>query len=320
MSERADKMKVPQPAIGEQPTPPTDKSPIEKPNSTTLLMEGDPVEPNRCCWICLATDEEERLPWVNPCSCPGTTKWVHQSCLLHWIDEKTHEGTGEQDVSCPQCQTKYVVYPNLKKFPALLEMIDHFISCFLSPCLAAIFMAVSVYWIAITYGALTFLQIAGRDRGISIFQSGDPSIIIILVALPLIPLGLVLLRLIPWDDALLRLFRNCASVVRKLPFMKHSREFEYQNHSIFLPLPEPISKERVFCGAVLLPTISYLVGNLIFRSVDNAVKRTLLGCLTFVIVKGILKMYLKHEQYVRCTKRHVLNYAENAAGQDQQEG
>ncbi|XP_016950347.1 E3 ubiquitin-protein ligase MARCHF5 [Drosophila biarmipes] len=320
MSEMADKMKVPQPSVGEEPTPPADGTPMEERSSTTLLLEGDPVEPNRCCWICLATDEDERLPWVNPCLCPGTTKWVHQHCLLHWIDEKTLEGTGEQDVSCPQCQTKYVVYPTLGKFAVVLKMIDILISWYLSPFLAVIFMAVSVYWLSITYGAVTFLQIAGRDRGMSIFQSGDPSIIWILVVLPLIPVGLILCRLIPWEDALLRLFRSCGSLLRNLPFMKHNREFEEQNNSVFIPLPDPISRERIICGAILLPTISYLVGNLFFHSVDNALRRTLLGCFTFVTVKGILKMYLKHQQYVRCSKRYVLNYTEKEAGQDQPDG
>lgn len=35
-------------------------------------------ESARYCWVCFATDEEDRdATWVQPCKCRGTTKWVN---------------------------------------------------------------------------------------------------------------------------------------------------------------------------------------------------------------------------------------------------
>ncbi|XP_017006222.2 E3 ubiquitin-protein ligase MARCHF5 [Drosophila takahashii] len=285
--------------------------------STTLLMEVDPVEPERCCWICLATDADDRLAWVNPCACTGTTKWVHESCLFHWIDEKTQEEDELQEVSCPQCETKYMIeYPKLRKFPAALEKMENFISSQLCPFLMAVFFGLSVYWTAIAYGAFSFLQIAGQKLGMSILNPSDPSIILIMFGLPLIPVGLICGRLVPWEDALLQWARKCATMVRNRSFVRQNSECESQSYLVNPPLTDPVSQYRIFSGAIVLPTISYIVGQLIFRSVDNAVQRTLLGCLTFVMVKGILKIYLGHRQYVRWAKLQVLDYTEENAGQD----
>jgi hypothetical protein len=52
-----------------------------------------PVPKTRQCWICYGEEEIQDVPefaakWVSPCSCKGTTKWVHQACLLDWIDSQ----------------------------------------------------------------------------------------------------------------------------------------------------------------------------------------------------------------------------------------
>lgn len=47
-----------------------------------------------------------------------------------------------------------------------------------------------------------------------------------------------------------------------------------------------------------------------FDSVDNTLHRTLLGGLTFITVKGILKIYLKQKQYARRKKRRIVDYTE----------
>lgn len=47
---------------------------------TTEDQRSIPVqtkESTRYCWVCFATDEEDRdAAWVQPCKCRGTTKWV----------------------------------------------------------------------------------------------------------------------------------------------------------------------------------------------------------------------------------------------------
>lgn len=119
------------------------------------------VDTERCCWICFATDEDNRLAaWVQPCQCRGTTKWVHQSCLYRWIDEKTQKGSALRSVSCPQCQTEYIiVFPQMGKLGGALEAMDTLVKR-LSPFLAAGFFVGSLYWTAVTYGAVTFLQVS----------------------------------------------------------------------------------------------------------------------------------------------------------------
>ncbi|XP_036323419.1 E3 ubiquitin-protein ligase MARCHF5 [Rhagoletis pomonella] len=268
----------------------------------------------RSCWICFATDEDNRLaPWVQPCKCRGTTKWVHQSCLYRWVDEK-QKGNAMRAVSCQQCQTEYIiVFPHMGKVANILEAFDNLIKR-LSPFLAAGIFVGSLYWTAVTYGAVTFLQIVGHKKGLALMENGDP--LILLIGLPAIPVGLVLGRMIRWEDAVIRLIRNRRSVARKFPLMNFiipypEEEEEQSAQNPATPtLSDPVSATRIFCGALILPTISTIVGRLLFESIENTLHRTLLGGLTFIAVKGILKIYLKQQQYTRKKKRRIVDYTD----------
>uniref|UniRef100_A0A0K8V6U4 E3 ubiquitin-protein ligase MARCHF5 n=1 Tax=Bactrocera latifrons TaxID=174628 RepID=A0A0K8V6U4_BACLA len=268
----------------------------------------------RSCWICFATDEDNRLaPWVQPCKCRGTTKWVHQSCLYRWVDEK-QKGNGMRAVSCQQCQTEYIiVFPQMGKVANLLEAFDNIIKR-LSPFLAAGIFVGSLYWTAVTYGAVTFLQIVGHKKGLALMENGDP--LILLLGLPAIPVGLVLGRMIRWEDAVIRLIRNRRSVARKFPLMNfiipypEDEEEQSAQNPATPTLADPVSATRIFCGALILPTISTIVGRLLFESIEDTLHRTLLGGLTFIAVKGILKIYLKQQQYTRKKKRRIVDYTD----------
>ncbi|KAH8381257.1 hypothetical protein KR093_000721 [Drosophila rubida] len=284
--------------------------------TTSIAVDAASVDTERCCWICFATDEDNRLAaWVQPCQCRGTTKWVHQSCLYRWIDEKTQKGNALRSVSCPQCQTEYIiVFPQMGKLGGALEAMDNIVKR-LSPFLAAGFFVGSLYWTAVTYGAVTFLQIVGHEHGMSIMEAGDP--LILLIGLPAIPVGLILGRLIRWEDALLRLIRNRGTVMRKFPFvnfiypnLNQEEEPPTSSNPATPALSDPVSATRIFCGALLLPTISCIVGRILFDSVENTLHRTLLGGLTFITVKGMLKIYLKQKQYARRKKRRIVDYTE----------
>ncbi|XP_055381280.1 E3 ubiquitin-protein ligase MARCHF5 [Condylostylus longicornis] len=279
--------------------------------------DKEPCEEERSCWICFATDADNMLAaWVQPCKCRGTTKWVHQSCLYRWVDEK-QKGNALKSVSCQQCQTEYIiVFPQMGKFANILEGFDNMVKR-LSPFLAAGIIVGSLYWTAVTYGAVTVLQIVGHKKGMTLMENGDP--LILLIGLPAIPVGLVLGRMIRWEDAVIRLIRNRRNVARKFPLMSliipypdesdENQENHQQNPST-PSLSDPLSATRVFCGALLLPTISSLVGRLLFDSVDNSLHRTLLGGLTFITVKGILKIYLKQQQYYRKKERKIVDYTD----------
>ncbi|XP_059219910.1 E3 ubiquitin-protein ligase MARCHF5 [Stomoxys calcitrans] len=274
----------------------------------------DGTEGERSCWICFATDEDNRLAaWVQPCKCRGTTKWVHQSCLYRWVDEK-QKGNALRTVNCQQCQTEYIiVFPQMGKVANILEAFDNIIRR-VSPFLAAGIFVGSLYWTAVTYGAVTFLQIVGHKKGLALMENGDP--ILLLIGLPVIPVGLVLGRMIRWEDAVIRLIRNRRNVARKLPLMNfiipYPEEDEEQTaqNPATPTLSDPVSATRIFCGALLLPTISSIVGRLLFESIENTLHRTLLGGLTFITVKGILKIYLKQQQHTRKKKRRIVDYTE----------
>lgn len=120
-----------------------------------MLGSQKSTEDGRYCWVCFATDEDDKMAaWVQPCKCSGTTKWVHQSCLQRWVDEK-QKGNAFKRVNCPQCRSEYIiVFPEMGTFVSILEGIDSIIKR-LSPFLAAGVIVGSLYWTAVTYGAVT---------------------------------------------------------------------------------------------------------------------------------------------------------------------
>lgn len=88
-----------------------------------------------------------------------TNGQVHQVCLQRWVDEK-QKGNSLKCVVCPQCQTEYIiVFPNMGPMVNFLEIIDTLIKR-LSPFLAAGVVVGSLYWTAVTYGAITILQVS----------------------------------------------------------------------------------------------------------------------------------------------------------------
>lgn len=68
---------------------------------------------------------------------------------------------------------------------------------------------------------------------------------------------------------------------------------------------DPIAATRMFCGALLLPSMSMLIGRVVYPKVDSSFRRTLFGGITFILFKGFMRIYLRQQQYVRHTKRTV---------------
>ena len=57
-----------------------------------------PVE----CRICLETGEAG-LELISPCQCKGTTQYVHETCLIEWIERK--ESKGKSEATCEICHS-----------------------------------------------------------------------------------------------------------------------------------------------------------------------------------------------------------------------
>lgn len=190
-----------------------------KMNLDNPAAEGGPSrdEEERYCWVCFATDEDDRLaPWVQPCNCRGATKWVHQGCLQRWVDEK-QKGNTFKRVCCPQCQSEYIiVLPTMGSLANILEGIDTLIKR-ISPFLTAGVIVGSIYWTTVTYGAVTILQTVGYNEGLALMERTEP--IVLLIGLPAVTIGLVLGRLIRWEEFVLKFLQTKSFKVRTFPML-----------------------------------------------------------------------------------------------------
>jgi len=265
----------------------------------------------RQCWVCFASDEDDPVAaWVHPCKCIGTTKWVHQVCLQRWVDEK-QKGNSSTGVSCPQCGTAYVIqFPPSGAFLGLLEQVDKLVGR-LCPVIAGGVIVSSVYWICVSYGAVTVMQVFGEES----IEKFDP--VLLLVSLPLVPLGFVMTKMIRWQEPVLKLLRAKLPGIPLtrylLPAFSALPESEGSASAASLPPPsDPVSLTRTFCGALVInPTMAFFLGSTIFEDVKSPLKRAVMGGFCFVGVKGVLKIYLKQNQHVRQSKRVIMAYNGN---------
>lgn len=268
-------------------------------------------QPEKHCWVCFATERDDHgEEWVSPCRCKGCTKWIHQSCLQRWLDEK-QKGNGGGAVNCPQCGTEYhIIFPKMGPLVYFLQQVDKALSR-ASPFAAVGVVVGTVYWSAVTYGAVTVMQVVGHKKGLYVMERADP--LFLLMGLPTIPVVLVLGKMIRWEDYIVRLWQRYACK-RKLP--PGASRYLPRVHADGPNAGDHLSVSRTLCGALVFPSIASLVGRLLFGRVSSNLQRTVLGGIAFVLIKGMLKVYFKQQQYIIQANRHILNYPErNADGQ-----
>lgn len=161
-------------------------------------MAADNPDDQKQCWVCFATaDDDLTALWVKPCKCRGTTKWVHQSCLQRWVDEK-QKGNTFAKVTCSQCGSEYLIlYPPLGPVTVVLENVDRLVAR-LCPMVTGGILFSAVYWSAVTYGALTVFVVFGHGKGSEILREADP--LFISFALPIIPVVLIFSQMWRWED------------------------------------------------------------------------------------------------------------------------
>ena len=213
-----------------------------------------------------------------------------------------------------------VLFPNSSKFVYCLELLDKTISAFSPYFVGTIFLS-SVYWSAFSFGALTVLQTMGFERGRAIIESSDP--ITLFVMLPSVPVILILSKLIRWEDQYLRIWRNHHKSLPILKFFFKEPPAETGRESCEKILlgrgnfKNSITITRMVCSALLLPSISNLIGNYFFRDVESVLHRTLLGGASFVLLKGLVKIYLRQSQYIKHSNRKILNYHDASSDETQ---
>lgn len=277
-----------------------------------IPMSGE--EP-RYCWVCLANDQDEpSAQWVKPCRCRGTTKWVHQHCLQRWIDEK-QSGNASTSVSCSACGTQYsIILPPQSVVLFMMEFTDNSIFK-VCPFAAGVVLLGGVYWTAVTYGAVTVMQVLGHSDGMGLMERADP--LALLIGLPLIPAGLFLAKMLRWEEWLLRFWRKHSRKLVHIPLLS------YLVSSVRIPswrselaaagladVSSPLSVTRILCGALVLPTVSTIVGKILFSN-RPSFQRTLYGCFTFVAIKGALKLYYKQQKWIRHCERQIVDFPES---------
>nr|CAD7394080.1 unnamed protein product [Timema cristinae] len=270
--------------------------------SSPVVPSSD-EDDKRYCWVCFATDEDdETAAWVQPCNCRGTTKWVHQACIQRWVDEKQKGNTGGK-VSCPQCNTEYIIFsPHMGPVVVVLDAVDNIIYS-MCPFVAAGVVIGSIYWTAVTYGA-----VCGHKEGMSVMEGADP--LVLLIGLPTIPIALVLGKMLRWEESVLGfLRRHC----HKVPVLRHvlPAAAEDRSNEDVPPLSDPLSATRILCSALLTPTIATIFGRMLFDNVHSNLQKTLLGGVAFIAIKGVLKLYHKQQHFVNHSRRRILDH--NAA-------
>ncbi|KAG8247661.1 E3 ubiquitin-protein ligase march5 [Homalodisca vitripennis] len=274
------------------------------------LSQTDHSEEIRTCWICFGTDEDNpTLPWVQPCSCRGSGKWVHQTCLLLWVDEKKKENRSAK-ITCPQCKVEYIIiFPKCDPLMSFVQVIDDLVYK-VCPVVAAGVTVGIIFWAASSYGAFTVMQIFGEEEGLSMLDRADP--FVLLLFLPTIPTALISMKLVRWEDYVLSILRRGS----KYPILRHILPSSAYNEVMgqridILPQPSDVSSTRIFVGGLFLPTIAKIFGDVFFHTEQSCLKKFLLGGLSFIAIKGALKMYYKQKTYIQHSQRRVLNHHEH---------
>ncbi|XP_065821462.1 E3 ubiquitin-protein ligase MARCHF5 [Labrus bergylta] len=269
-------------------------------------------QPEKHCWVCFATERDDHsAEWVSPCRCKGCTKWIHQSCLQRWLDEK-QKGNSGGAVSCPQCGTEYhITFPKMGPLVYFLQQVDRALSR-ASPFAAVGVVVGTVYWSAVTYGAVTVMQVVGHKKGLYVMERADP--LFLLMGLPTIPVVLVLGKMIRWEDYIVRLWQRY-----KGKLQPGTRRYLPRVPADGPGSGDHLSVSRTLCGALIFPSIASLMGRLLFGRVNANLQRTVLGGIAFVLIKGVMKVYFKQQQYVIQANREIQNYPERN-GDGQQDG
>lgn len=134
----------------------------------------------------------------------------------------------------------------------------------------------SIYWTAVTYGALTIMQAVGAKEGLALMEQSDP--LFLLIGLPTVPVMLILGRLVRWEEALLGFLNKN---IPRVPIVKHllpgfhEASTSVRPHSTEVPpFSDPVSATRILCGALIFPTVAVLVGKLLFHPLHSNLQKT----------------------------------------------
>lgn len=258
---------------------------------------------NRICWICLSdtgfseldtTDRftENYKPWIHPCKCRGTQRWVHQACLRRWIDMK-QKGDLTVKVKCSQCKYAYEILKphNSKVVKSGKRLIE------ISQCISILSIATSASAAAFCtlsgVGSIIAIRVCGQKQVYTYIRQRPVLSFFSFIAVP--PALIFSRRLFAWE---LPVMKMVAKVTEK------SRE-EYDStvkrmERTLAPAFNQ-SKPRLVFGALATPIFGCYLGEKIFKG-DwweqglNKVLRCLAGTGIYIGAKIVMKSYYLYSQ------------------------
>lgn len=250
------------------------------------------IKERKHCWICNSQSAHDQF--ILPCKCNNNHKWVHRECLENLIDQK-QRGNIWAKVYCPHCGFKYVViYPYSGLLIKICDLIDEIISL-LSPFAAGGFVAAAFYLNCGTFGAICVMQIFGYNEGWNLIKNSN--YYGLALTLPSIPVALIFSRYVKWHEAILKYMtiekrRNESQIDQNQPARNRSS----------------LTFMRKVAGALLLPTISILFGELVCHGVQTKYQKRIMGGLVYLGIKGLTKIVYEKKKITREKERDIQNY------------
>lgn len=168
-----------------------------------------------------------------------------------------------------------ISYPPLGSILTVVELTEKAVNK-IAPIAAAGVVVGSLYWSAVTFGAVSVMQVMGHQEGLKVMKSADP--LFLLVALPTIPFGLILGKMVRWEDYVLQVWRDYSQNWWLLKKIFGSEEERTPMRRPVEPNSQMdfINSTRVLCGALMMPTFATAFGNYLFKRIDSPVKRTVM--------------------------------------------
>jgi E3 ubiquitin-protein ligase MARCH5 len=166
--------------------------------------------------------------------------------------------------------------------------------------------------VMVKFGLLTAAQMLGPSEGVALLEARLISgLMIQCFSLSTLLLELRLLR---WENLLLEGWRALDSRFPRIgQFLGPPPDACLDQDWVFADALEAYSfpsLPRHVCGVMVLPTVATIVGGLLFPKVTSNLRRSLLGGLTFVAVKGVMRVYQRQQQSVLKPKPRVIDHPE----------
>lgn len=174
-----------------------------------------------------------------------------------------------------------------ESFLPAVERLDRSVTNVLSPVGITTIGLITLYYTALSYGLLVIGMVGGRPGLARIVSSSNTHPMLMVVAIPMIPVALVLLEASEVEDKTLTIWRKrIGPVISKTPILGSivnyfwpaiKREpFRHQNSrgSITITID---NLARSISGGLMLPFLGYLFGKVIFGKTKlTSFQRTLL--------------------------------------------